>query len=799
MRARGIRQALPVPVLGALLLAWGAPASAAGATFALPTGRVASPAGRITPLQSFPTGLAVSPDGRSALVIAGPPIQGGASEGGMSSGVSLFVVDTATGAVRQVINEDDAFQGVVFTRDGTRAFVAGGSDQLVHELEIDGQGVFTKGPDLNVGAFAAGLALSGDGRSLWVSEPDANRVVRLDPGGGAPLRTITAPSPDALALSGDGRELYASAWRGGTLTAIDTATGSTRQIPVGAHPTGLALARDGRVLSADSNDATLATVAPGASTSTLTDLAQIGRSSDAPNSVVSAPNGRVYVSLGGDDAIAVLDPRARSADRPWRLAGLIPTGWYPVALALSPDGSTLNVVTARGLAHSAAATSPYLDPDPASVVVDGAYGTVGTLETLPVPGGPALRSYTRTVDQTLAARAPARAGSNPVLAGPTGPIKHVIYVTRENKTYDADLGDLHPGPGTGLVLFGQTVTPNLHALERQFAESQNFSYAGFASVVGHMWEDAGAVSDVFERAVASDTGTHFAHLENSWSDPTNYPATGLLTEQAWRAGLSIRTYNEELAQQAHLLPAALQADPGVFPNYDLSVPDSRREQGWESEFQQFESHHCSGALATTYGAQCSLPALEYVYLGEDHTTVVDEPGYPTIEAQVADNDFATGKLIDAVSHSPDWRSTLVIVVEDDPQGTGDHLSAYRGLLAIASPYVKRAYISTTGYDLSSAVGAIDRILGLPPLTDYARTSRPLDDLFTSRPDLARFTADPSGIELYPFTPLPGIPPKADAAHGIYSFTTPDQTIPAIANLATERQVRGVAAPAVGGG
>src|SRR5438270_1509376 len=300
MRARGIRQALPVPVLGALLLAWGAPASAAGATFALPTGRVASPAGRITPLQSFPTGLAVSPDGRSALVIAGPPIQGGASEGGMSSGVSLFVVDTATGAVRQVINEDDAFQGVVFTRDGTRAFVAGGSDQLVHELEIDGQGVFTKGPDLNVGAFAAGLALSGDGRGLWVSEPDANRVVRLDPGGGAPLRTITAPSPDALALSGDGRELHASAWRGGTLTAIDTATGSTRQIPVGPHPTGLALARDGRVLSADSNDATLATVAPGASTSTLTDLAQIGRSSDAPNSVVSAPNGRVYVSLGGE-------------------------------------------------------------------------------------------------------------------------------------------------------------------------------------------------------------------------------------------------------------------------------------------------------------------------------------------------------------------------------------------------------------------------------------------------------------------------------------------------------------------
>jgi len=795
MRAHAMRRAVPALAMGLVLAAWAAPAGAAGSTYALPTGRVASPAGRLTPLQSFPTGVAVSPDGRSALVIAGPPIQGGVSEGGMSSGVSLFVVDTATGAVRQVINEDDAFQGVLFTPDGTRAFVAGGSDQQVHELDISAQGIFTKGPDLNVGAFAAGLALSADGRSLWVSEPDANSVVRLDLRGGAPLQSITAPSPDALAVSRDGRELYASAWRGATVTAIDTVTGTTRQISVGAHPTGLALTGDGRVLSADSNDATLATVIPGASTSTLTDLAQVGRGSDAPNSVVAAPDGRVYVSLGADDAVAVLAPRARSADGPWRVAGLIPTGWYPVALALGPDGRTLNVVTARGLAHSAAATSPYVDPDPASVVVDAAYGTVGSLETVPAPDGPTLRAYTRTVRQTLAARAPARAAGNPVLAGPAGPIKHVIYVTRENKTYDADLGDLHPGPGNGLVLFGQTVTPNLHALERQFAESQNFSYAGFASVVGHMWEDAGAVSDVFERAVASDTGTHFAHLENSWSDPTNYPATGLLTEQAWRAGRSVRTYNEELAQQSHLLPAALQADPGLYPNYDLSIPDSRRELGWESEFNQFESHRCTGALATTYGAHCSLPSLEYVYLGEDHTTVVDEPGYPTIEAQVADNDYATGKLIDAVSHSPDWRSTLVIVVEDDPQGTGDHLSAYHGLLAIASPYVKHGYISTTAYDLSSAVGAIDRILGLPPLTDYAATSRPLDDLFTPRPTMTSFVADPSGIQRYPFTPLPGVPPKGDPAHGIYSFATPDQTVPAISNLATERQVRGLAGAA----
>jgi hypothetical protein len=419
-----------------------------------------------------------------------------------------------------------------------------------------------------------------------------------------------------------------------------------------------------------------------------------------------------------------------------------------------------------------------------------------------LPDATGLAADTARVRATLAPLTPAARphDQNPVLAGPRGPIKHVIYVTRENKAYDMDLGDLHPGPGNALTIFGQSVTPNLHALERQFSESQNFSYQGFASVVGHWWEDAGTVSDVFERAVASDVGAHFDHVSTSWSDAANSPPSGLLTQQAWKAGLSVRTYNQELAQQGNRLPAELQADQSVFPNYDLKVPDARREAGWESEFQQFESHQCTGQLAATYGSACSLPSLEYVYLGEDHTTVVDEPGYPTIQAQVADNDYATGKLIDAVSHSPDWRSTVVIVVEDDPQGSGDHVSAYHGLLAMASPWIKRGYISGVPYNLTSAVSAIDHILGLPPITDYALTNRPLDDLFTSTPDYTPFAADGSGVALNPFTPLPGVPPRADAAHGIYSFTEPDATYPPISNAATWLQVKGdVPMPGASGG
>ncbi|MFL5895054.1 MAG: hypothetical protein ACJ76Z_08060 [Thermoleophilaceae bacterium] len=778
------------------LLAAALPASSgAAASPMLPTSRPADPAGRITTLQAFPTGVAVSPDGKTVLAIAGAPIQGGAAPPDPlpQPGVQLYVIDAGTGLVRQVVKLTDAFQDVVFAPDGRRAYVAGGGAAVVEEVDFDASGAASAGPEYEVGGFAAALALEPDGKGIWVGEPEAGQVQLVDLATGSVARTIPVAGGNQLALAPDGGTLYAANWRGDSVGVVDLATGAVQPMPTGLHPTDVAVASSGRVFAADANDATLATFAPGDPAAQRIDLAQIGRATDSPNSVVTGPGGRVYVSLGDDDAVAVLEPRQGVLQQ----VGLIPTGWYPDALALSPSGRTLYAVTARGLARTVVATSPYSEADPPGMLVpDGAYGTVGTLEAIKLPrsrGG--LAALTRRARPTFADQTPTRARGNPILEGPAGPIKHVIYITRENKTYDADLGDLHPGrPDNALTLFGRTVTPNLHALETQFIESDNFTYQGFASVVGHMWEDAGAVSDVFERAVASDTGTHFNHGNDSWHDASNYPASGLLTQQAHDAGLSVRTYNQETAQQSHLLPDDAQASTSVYPNYDLHIPDVRREAGWESEFRQFAAHQCEGALAATYGSACDLPALEYVYLGEDHTTVVDEPGYPTIQAQVADNDLATAKVIDAVSHSPYWSSTAVFVVEDDPQGTGDAKSAYRGILAVASPWAKRGFVSHTSYNLTSVVGAIDHILGLAPITDFALTSRPLDDLFTDRANTAPFTADGSGVALYPFTPLPGSAPRADAAHGIYSFTEPDETNPAVSNAATWRQVKGTAPP-----
>lgn len=778
----------------------------------LPTGQVVNPAGSYVALHTFSTGAAFAPDGRTVVVAAGQFASYGNGNG------RIMVVRVSDASVLQTVNVGDDWQGVAYSPAGDAVYVAGGADASVHVFSVASDGTLTAGKDLVAGAcdFVSSVAVDRTGKTVWAACPNRNDVVRFALGAGS--RDYAVTNPDMLAVTDTA--VYASNWRGNNVDVIDIASGRTSTLPAGDHPTGIGVTRDGRVITANANDATVSTIDPVARSVESTRLALVGNATDSPDALAVAPDGRVLVALAQDNAVAVLEPapprtapsgsagpaqpalpntstaeihlpfpvsRAASipdlhgrgpATGPWRLQGLIPSGWYPAGVAVSGDGTHLAVVSARGLGHSAATSSPYADPDTGS-----AYDTVGGLQLLSVPSTEGLVAMTATALGGIAPRLPL--GDNPITAGPRGPIKHVIYVTRENKTYDMVLGDLHPGAGTALVLFPQPVTPNIHKLVTGFSESAAFYYPGYASNTGHFWEDAGMVPDILERSSVANK------LPASWHDPTNYPRAGLLVSQVLRSGMTVRTYNEELAQQGRAIPAAYQADPSVFADYDLKIADASRELGWESEFKQFEAHQCTGALAAAYGATCRLPALEYVYLGEDHTTTVDKPGYPTTQAQVADNDYATGKLIDTVSHSPDWASTLVVVTEDDPQGTSDHVSPYRGFIALAGPYVKRNFISNTHYELPSLVGAIDRILGLPPISDFAANARPLDDMFTSTPDMTPYTVDTSGVTAFPFTPLPGAAPASDPASGNLDFSRPDRTIPALAERAMWIQLKGM--------
>src|SRR5260370_18598047 len=240
------------------LLVLAASPVAAQAGVILPTSRPADPAGRITPLQAFPSGVAVSPDGNTVLAIAGPALQGGLPatppDPLPQPGVQVYVIDGSTGAVRQVLNLADALQGGVFAPDGQRAYVAGGGAHSVEEIDFDGAGRASVGPSFQVTGFATALALERGAGRIWVGEPNTGQVQLLDLSSGAVVRTIAVPGANQLALAPDGSALYVADWRGTAVHTIDLAAGSVSAVSTGAHPTGLAVASSGQVLSADAND-----------------------------------------------------------------------------------------------------------------------------------------------------------------------------------------------------------------------------------------------------------------------------------------------------------------------------------------------------------------------------------------------------------------------------------------------------------------------------------------------------------------------------------------------------------------
>ncbi|MHB1786953.1 MAG: hypothetical protein ACYCS7_12545, partial [Acidimicrobiales bacterium] len=434
----------------------------------LPTGQRVRPGGRVVPLMAYPTGAAVSPDGRRILAIAGRVFQTAQSPSGPS--VELRVIDAASGATLQALHVGDAFQSVSYSPNGAAVYVAGGSDNVVHAYAVNAAGLLQPAPDLAVPGcqFVSGLAVAPDGSALWAVCSLSGTVAEVALPDGRVLRQASLANPDQVALSPDGRTAYVTDWRGEAVYAVGAMTSAVRTFTVGAEPEGLAVLANGRVVVADSNDATLATITPSTGAVEFTSLGIVGtgRGTDAPNDVVAAPNGRVYVSLGAENAVVVLAPRQ---DGSWRLAGLVPTAWDPTAVALGPGGRRLEVVAGLGLGHSAGATVPYVSPDPSALAPDGAYLTVGTLESLTTPTGTALAADTAEVRRETAAWKPA--GALPAVLGPHSPIHHIIYVTRENKTYDSELGDLHPSPGTALATFGATVTPNMHLIATRYADA----------------------------------------------------------------------------------------------------------------------------------------------------------------------------------------------------------------------------------------------------------------------------------------------------------------------------------------
>lgn len=726
----------------------------------LPDGRLLTPAGRTFPAGDLPLFLALSPDGRYLV----------ASNDGAGH-QSLTLLDLKTGALSSLqptppVNprtgkpiRHTLFGTLLFK--GDQLFAAGGGSNQIYRFQLV-QGHLVELPSISLAApqmgvktlntfYPTGLALSPDGQTLYVTENLGNRLAMVDLATGTIRSVPVGVYPYAVTVAPQGT-IFVSNWASHDVSVLSpqgellgTISLPPSRIPETVHATSLpgamALSPDGRrlyVVESDEDALAVISTRRAQLLKTVSLLPYPGLPGGLnPNAIALSPDGkRAYITLGGLNALEVVD-LARD-----RVLGEIPTGWYPSAVIVSSDGKMLYVANAKGQG-----AGPNLESQWIGAMI------AGSLEVIPVPDHRTLAQDTEQVVHNTVRVLPARdaLGPIPYLPGLSSPIRHVIFIVRENKTYDEELGDLQRGNGDpALTLFGERYTPNAHALARQFVDFDNFYVDGEVTAQGHQWTAGGGPTDYVERTWPGyyssrgrvwDSGipgtpantNPWGYLEplaggvNPSKDtgalPVTYPKLGYLFNAALRAGISFMDFGEFLEHDPKTgqIPPALLAhtDPN-YPGWDLKIPDTYRA----SFLIQLIKKH-------------TLPRFTYLYLMDDHTAGT-EPGFPNPAAEVANNDQATGEVIAALSQSPYWKDSAVFVVEDDAQSGGDHVDAHRSVLYIASPWARQGFVDHVHLDQMSVLKTIELLLGLEPLSQNDAWATPLFSAFQNHPDLAPF-------------------------------------------------------------
>ncbi|HEY2446934.1 MAG TPA: hypothetical protein VGI20_14455 [Rhizomicrobium sp.] len=830
----------------------------------LPTGQLLTPqAANGAVFQDLNPGLAGYPEhraGQAATVIASHDgktlavLTSGfnrvSNSGGRldpaASGEYVFLFDIADGAPRQtqVLQVPNTDSGIAFSPDGTHLYVSGGVDDNLHVFARKDQKWAEGGEPIALGhsrglgigmkPSAAGLAVSADGRKIVIADRQNDAVTIVDPqkrsvtgeldlrpGKNEPTKSGVAGGeyPDWVAIKGN-EKAYVSSQRDREIVVLDVSANAPhiiRRIKVRGTPNRMILDAGASMLFAAMDNSDLVTVIDTSNDAIRENIDAAGPGSmfsrpqrfrgATPNSLALSPDGNMlYATDGGINALAIV-PLAGAA--PHRVAALAPTGWYPTGVAAT--GGMLYVINSRsiagpnpqGCAHSGPGGSRNL-----SCISRNRYilqiSTAGLL-SLPVPRTDDYHALTATVSANNGFGTRTEKSDESVMAALRRRIRHVIYIVKENRTYDQVLGDLGRGNGdASLALFGAAVTPNEHALARKFVTLDNFYDSGEVSGNGWPWSTAARETDVGVRSIPMQyaqrgqsydvEGTNrninvalaTARARRSANDgtpddPDLLPGTadvaapdsidgdeghGHLWDAALKAGLSVRNYGFHLDTQRyenddpHPLPivrdpaatrtiVAYPADTVLtgltdpyFRGFDLKLPDFYREREWEREFRQFV-------------ARKNLPSLSLVRLMMDHTGDFSHAidGIDKPEAQVADNDYAVGRLVEAVATSPYRNSTLIFVVEDDAQDGPDHVDAHRSIAFVAGPYVRQARVVSARYTTVNMLRTIEDVLGIAPLSIYDAYQRPMTDVFDLGQKKWKFTATPSAALLSSALPI----------------------------------------------
>src|SRR5271157_1245549 len=676
-------------------------------TVLLPNGWSLKPAGRQTRLGDFPVQMAVHPS-EPVLAI-------------LHAGYGEHEVVTASAETGKIIGRvalPETFAGLAWSADGKQLFVGGGFDNRIYRFDHAGGLLSNKttfphpDPDRSL-KVPGGLALSADGKTLWVANVHGHSLARLDTTAGAirDLIPLAADSyPYGLAWDEPRKRLYVSLWNHASIAVIDTETLKVvGSLPTQEHPNELLLARGGKVLyvaNANRNSVSVIDTAAAKAIETIGTAIDPGAPAGSTPSALalSADESILLVANANTNNLAMVNVKEPGASTP---LGFIPTGWYPTSVRFARNGKAIYVANGKGQSSRANRDGP--NPvDPAAVRGE------------PMPVGHPI---------------PARVGD-------PSPIKYVVYIIKENRTYDQVFGDLPEGKGDPhLCLFPEAITPNHHALVREFVLLDNFYVDGEVSADGHEWSMGAYATDFVERTwPLSYRGNQRVPYPSEGEFALARPAAGYLWDRAAEKGVSYRSYGEFVKngktpnEPGTTSVPALQGhfDP-LFRTYDMDYPDVKRAERFLHELAGFEK---AGAM----------PRLVVLRLPSDHTAGT-KPGSPTVLASLGDNDLALGQVVEGLSKSRFWREMAIFVVEDDAQNGSDHVDAHRTVALAISPYVKRHAVDSSMYSTSSMLRTMELILGLEPMSQFDASARPMFGSFTPQADFLPYVHRPARVDI----------------------------------------------------
>jgi YVTN family beta-propeller protein len=686
----------------ALLLSVG---HAAGASWSLlPNGWVVrAPSGPVVQTGTMPQGAAISPDGATLAVV---------ESGFNPPSLALYALPSLR--LIQRVALDGAFGKPLWTDLGV--LVAGANADAI--FAVDPKSGSVQKFALPHGSYPVGV---GAANGLVAVATDGDESVRI----GTPHGLSSAQATHiggqlgGIAFSSDGTRLFVAVCSGSYVAEVDARTGAARRIRTDLHP-GALLVHGNRLYVAQSD----------ADTVGIYDVNTAKRVTDifvgsVPHAIGSSPNAlaaegnSIFVSLGAANEVAIL--------RNGRVAARLPAGWYPTAVV--PRGHQLYIIDGKGEGTKSNPDFNVMSRSFHDYIAAIQYGSIREIglnraDLAPNPQG-AQGAGAPPLPHTIL-----RAG---------GPIKHVFFILKENRTYDQILGDLPPGNGDPkLVFFGARVTPNQHALAQRFGLFDNFYASGEVSDSGHNWADGAFANDYVERMWPPAYGGRNDNDQVLTGTGAAVPARGYIWDAARRAGITFRDYGEMALMPAvdgHPASTAPSIGNRFDPHYvgwNLDYSDLDRYKEWKREFDRFVA---SGAL----------PQLEYMWLPNDHTAGT-RAGKLTPAAYVATNDYAVGLIVAAISHSRIWRSSAVFITEDDAQDGADHVSDQRTTLYIASPYAKGGLIHQH-FSTVSVLRTIELFLGMKPLSTYDTLAVPLYAAFGSTAHLQPFDTIPPRVSI----------------------------------------------------